>query len=125
MTEVHQCGKVDFPFLSLCFQNILLFCSLRWIIATLATVRASPILCPLQILQLDFSLLEAWERLMHQISVTQRIASLLRDVIFMMSCQTRFSNLSRGFMSLHDACLLFLLEFVGVFFLACSFLQPI
>ena len=40
MTDVHQCSRVDFMFLHLCFQNDLLFCCSPCSIATLATFRA-------------------------------------------------------------------------------------
>ena len=47
MTDVHQCSKVDFPFVSLCFQNNLFFGLWLCPTARLELFRASCFPCPL------------------------------------------------------------------------------
>ena len=54
----------------------------------------------------------------HQIVMTYRLEPFLRDVIFMIFWQSRFQTISRGFMGLHDAPMLCLLDFVGFVTLA-------
>ena len=51
----------------------------------------------------------------HQIERTDWLEPFFRDVIFMIFWLSRFQTLSRGLMSLHDACWLCLWDFVGTF----------
>ena len=56
-------------FFSFCasYQKKHVSCSLPHPVAMLASSRASPILCPLQLSQSEFSSLEAWEKCVHQV----------------------------------------------------------
>ena len=126
MTDVYQCIKEDFLFLSLCLQNDLIFRSLLLLITTLSTSRASPILCPLRLSHPEFSSLEAseWTCAPNYIDSLNCSLSLRCDLHDLLVEQIP-NAFSRVFMSFHDGGMLCLVVFVGFCGLASSFPQPI
>ena len=102
MTDFHQRGKMDCSLPFFCFQDDLPFCFLLW-----------PCFVHCCFCIQNFHRLGKRSALVHKIIMTQWVEPLLSYVIFMIFRWSRFQTLSRGFMRFYDACMLWVLEFVG------------
>ena len=81
MTGVHQCNKVDFLFLCVCIQNIILL-ALHFVhLPSKDFLELLPILDPLQpcIVVQNLHRLLHWKKFMHQSAMSQRVEPFLRE----------------------------------------------
>ena len=120
MTSVHQCSKVVFPFLFLCFKNNILFCSSLYLSATQGSSPAFLIFfhCSLRIR--NFHRLAHWNKIMHQIVMSTKIESFLCDVVVMISRKSRLQTLPCRFVSFHNKSILESMKYIPLNFLALS-----
>ena len=113
MTNVHQCGKVDFLFLSLCFQNDLLLALDLLQLPCWDRLELFPFFNHCWFCIRNFIAWDMRTNLRTRVSWLNELRPFLRDVIFIILWQSRFRTLSRRFMSIYDACMLWFLDFVG------------
>ena len=129
MTDVHQCSKVDFPFLFfLCLQKPCF--SLFSNTAFCFFFGQLPSWQPFEILThfvhcccriRNVHRLRHKNKFVHKIVMTQRIEPLSCNVVFMIFRWNPFQTLSRGLMSFYDACVLCFRDFVGPVGFAVNF----
>ena len=121
MTDVHQCCKVDFLFVSVCFQNNLLLAFDFLQLPGWIRLKFLPLLLQCCFRTRNFHRLRHRKKLVNQIEMGHRVVSFACDVVFIIFRLRRFQTLSLGLMRLHDTCMLCFLEYCWIHNFALQF----
>ena len=121
VTQVHQCGNVDFVFVFSCFQNYLLFFALYLILLpSLDRFQLFPFSLRCCLCIRNFHRLH---KLLYQIKMVHGVKFLASDVIFVTFQQSWFHSLPGGFMRPSCTSVFSLRNLVGCAEPRYSFLQ--